>query len=228
MRLARLVHAAIDYRLRWGMRIASWIFVACAVVAALGVFLPAIEVGSHVISRRQTLSLRQAASDRQTVRKLLAAYRRTGATHASLVSKANSHATGALKDVLGDASDAMDTLSGISDDDARHAGTALLVVVWTFVGLCAAMALLIFLDVVAGRYQRWKIITALVIAIVVAAIAIAIRYALGEVAFEANDEIGREAIAVGSAATVIPVSAVGAVCAIVTLLVMHVRSARVR
>jgi hypothetical protein len=210
------------------VRIASWVFVACAVVAALGVFLPAIEVGSHVISRRQTLSLRQAAGDRQTVRKLLAAYRRTGGTHAELVSRANAHASGKLKDVLGDANDAMDTLGGISDDDAKAAGTALLVVVWTFVGLCIAMAVLVFLDVVAGRYQRWKIITALVVAVVVAAIAVAMRYALGEVAFEANDEIGRDAIGVGSAATVLPVAAIGAVCAIVTLLVMHIRAARVR
>lgn len=212
-----------------GVRVASWIFVACALTCAIGIFVPAIElrIGGHVLSKRTSLSLRQAAGDRDLVRKLLAASRGAQHTHAgNLVHKVAPHASGTLKDVLGDANDAMDTLSGISDDDAKTAGLVITIVVWAFFVACLAMALLVFLDVVGGEYHRWRLVTALAIATVVAAIGIAIRYACTEVAFEANDELGRDAVGLGAATLVIPITAIGAFCAAITLLVLHVRAAR--
>ena len=190
-------------------------FIVCAVVAALSVFMPVLDVpvAGHVMSKRETLSLHGAASNRRLIRKLLAAYRHNSAARigGAMVGKVSPHASGRAKDYLEDAGDAMDALSGISDEDAKQAGRALLALTWIVIGLCALMAALVFFDVVTGVFHRGRIIGALVVAILVAAIAIAIRIGCGMVAFEANDELGAAAVELGVATIAMPAAAIGAV-----------------
>jgi hypothetical protein len=213
-----------------GLRIASWIFIVCALVCAIGVFVPAFElpVGGHVVSKRENISLRKAVENRNLLRKLLAAYRGTGGKHGAgkLVATLAPHTGGRLKSALDDANDAMDTLSGISDDDAKTFGTILFVVVWSFVGLDLVMALLVFLDAVNGTYRRGRIIGALVISVVVTAVAVAILLGCKAAVFEANDEIGAEVLALGSAPYVILAAAIGALGSIVAMLGLDIRSRR--
>ncbi|HET9989910.1 MAG TPA: hypothetical protein VFQ65_15375 [Kofleriaceae bacterium] len=212
------------------MRVASWLFIVCAVVAALSVFMPVLDVpvAGHVISKRETLSLHGAASNRKLVRKLLAAYRRNSAARVggAVLGKVTPHAGGRAKDYLEDAGDAMDALSGISDEDAKQAGRALVALTWIVIGLCALMAALVFFDVVTGVYHRGRIIGALVVVVLVAAIAIAIRIGCGMVAFEANDELGAAAVELGVATIAMPVAATGALLSAVALLILDVRSRR--
>jgi len=209
------------------MRLASWIFVVAAAVTALGVFLPLLEVAGHVISKRETLSLHGAANNRAMVRKVLGAYRKyevMGMRPA--VNKITPHTGGRVKDYLEDADDAMDTLSGISDDDAKQAGRALLILTWFVIGLAAVMIALVFFDVVGGVYHRGRIIGALVLAVVLFAIALVVRIGCGMVVFEVNDEIGSEAVRLGIATMVMPIASITALACSIALLVLHVRSRR--
>lgn len=205
-------------------------FIVCAVMTALSVFMPVLDVpvAGVVISKRETLSLHGAASNRRLVRRLLAAYRHNSATRvgSAVLGKVTPHAGGRAKDYLEDAGDAMDTLSGISDDEAKQAGRALVALTWIVIGLCALMAALVFFDVVSGVYHRGRIIGALVIAVLIAAIAIAIRVGCGMVAFEANDELGAAAVELGVATIVMPAAAIGALLSSVTLLALMLRSPR--
>jgi hypothetical protein len=206
------------------------VFIVCAVVAALSVFMPVLDVpvAGHVMSKRETLSLHGAASNRRLIRKLLAAYRHNSAARigGAMVDRVTPHASGRAKDYLEDAGDAMDALSGISDEDAKQAGRALLVLTWIVIGLCALMAALIFFDVVTGIFHRGRIIGALVVAILVAAIAIAIRIGCGMVAFEANDELGAAVVERGVATIAMPAAAISAVLSAIALLVLDIRSRR--
>ena len=153
------------------MRLVSWIFVVAAAVTALGVFLPVLEVAGRVISKRETLSLHGAADNRAMVRKVLGAYRKHEAMR-HVVGKITPHTGGRVKDYLEDADDAMDTLSGISDDDAKQAGRALWILTWFVIGLAAVMIALVFFDVVSGVYHRGRIIGALVLAVVLCTVTI--------------------------------------------------------
>jgi hypothetical protein len=208
------------------VRIVSWILIVAAAVTALGVFMPVIEapLGGHVVSKRETLSLRGTARDRKRVRQLLAAYRGSHATKlgGALLGELVPHA-GRAKEYLGDANDAMDTLSGISDEDARNAGTALVALTWIVIGLCGLAIALVFFDTVNGHAQRGRVIGALVLTIIVAALAVAIRLGCGMVVFEANDEVGRSVTSLAYGATAMPVAASVAVASAIALLVMRAR-----
>src|SRR3954467_820291 len=143
------------------VRLASWIFIVCAVVTALSVFMPVLEVGgSALLSKRQTLSLHGAAENRKLVRRLLAASRHSHALRLGNVAldKVAPHAGGRTKGYLEDAGDAYETLSGLSDDDVKQAGRGLVALTWTIIGLCAAMSALVFFDVVGGVFHRGRII----------------------------------------------------------------------
>jgi len=212
------------------VRLASWIFIVCAVVTALSVFMPVLAVGgSTIVLKRQTLSLHGAAENRKLVRKLLAASRHSHALKLGSVAlgKATPHAGGRTKDYLEDASDAYDTVSGISDDDVKQAGRGLLALTWILIGLCAAMTALVFFDVVGGVFHRGRIIGALIISLIVAALCVAVRIGLGMVVFEANDELGAAAVSLGGGALVMPLAAISAVLFCVGLLVLEIRSRRV-
>lgn len=209
------------------VRLASWILIVAAAVTALGVFMPVIEapLGGHVMTRRETLSLRAAAQNRKLVRELLAAYRGSHATKigGAVLGQVVPHA-GRAKEYLGDANDAMETLSGISDAEVRQAGTALVALTWIMIGMCGLAIALVFFDTVNGRAHRGRAIGALALLVVVAALAVAIRIGCGLVVFEANDEVGRSVTCLAYGATVMPVAACVGVASAIALLVVGGRS----
>lgn len=211
------------------MRLVGWIFVVCAVATALGVFLPIVEmrVGHVVATKREKLSLFHASEERTMVRRLLAAYRHANRHHLEKsAGKVLSHLHGAAKDYAEDASDAMDTLSGISDEDARRAGIALVILCWTIVGLAAAMVLIVAAGVINDRYRRWQLVLASILAFLQAALCVGVRIGIDMAVFEANDELGANVVANGAAATLLPVAAAGTFLSAIALVVMHVRQRR--
>jgi hypothetical protein len=213
------------------MRIASWLLVACCALAGLGVFFPAIEarpeLTAHVtrVAHRTSLSLYQAASDRQLARRLLAAYRASRGQRVGmqLVSAMDMHARGRSKDALDDARDAMDTLGGISDDDAKTIGTAVAAAIWTFLIILGLIALLALAQSVSGRYSRGRIIVALVLAVIAGAMAVAMWLACKQVVFEVNDEVSYTVVELGRGAYLIPAGGAGALVAAIALLIAHIR-----
>jgi hypothetical protein len=205
------------------MRVASWVFVACAALGAAGMFLPALHVeGAGIAGRKAAPSLFRLSRDRDVARRLLAHYRshRTWSEHAA--DTVLHHAEKRAKRLhVDDARDAMSTLDDITDDDIDHGTLALAILVWVFVALEALAAALAFAGA-QGATTRRRAIAAVVVAAVVAAIAIAIRigvgYAVGEIDV---DEIG-----IGFAPIVTAAAAVTALAAAVITLVQHERGRR--
>ncbi len=209
------------------MRIASWALIVCAMVAALGLFMPCLEVRIHgaLLSKRTTLSLYSANNHEDLVRKLLRAYRTSSRRHlgATVIEAARSRVHGRLGDALGDARDAMDTLDDVTDDDVRHAGTALAATVWTFLGLASVVIALAFVETMRASYRKRRLVAALVATVFIAAIGVAIFLGCRELAWEANDELGADAVKLGIAAYVIPIASVSALASAVLLLVRRSR-----
>jgi hypothetical protein len=202
-------------------------------LAALGVFFPAIEarpaLAGHAgsrIAKHTTLSLYQAASDRELARRLLAAYR---ASHGQrlgtrVVAAMEPHAHGRIKDTLDDAHDAMDALAQISDDDAKTYGTALAVAIWLFISIQAAIALVVLVQAVGGIFRRGRIIGATVLALIGAAMAIAMWLGCKQVVFEINDELSYAITELGAGAWLIPIGAIGALGSGIALLAAQRRA----
>jgi hypothetical protein len=203
------------------VRVASWVFVLCAVVVALGIFLPALALrpGGAAISKRTELSLHTISRDRHTMRRLLAAYHASsrrelgGRVIRSVVPKI----TGKPRAALEDARDAMDTLDDLSDDDVRTAGTALTVTLWSLIGLEAILIALVFGELMRGTFRRWRLGLALLGAVLAAATAIALHLVCREAAWQANDEVGRTIVTLGPGAYLLPAGGVGALIAAVVL-----------
>jgi hypothetical protein len=217
------------------MRVASWVMVACCALAALGVFFPAIaarqalaDLAGKRVAKHTTLSLYQAASDRQLARRVLAAYR---ASHGQklgerVVGELEPHARGRIKDALDDAHDAMDTLGGISDDDAKTYGTALAVAIGLFVAIHVAIALVVLVQAVGGIYRRGRLIAALVLSIIGAGLGIALWFGCKQVVFEINDELSYALTELGSGAWLIAIGSIGAVVSGIALLRAERRDSR--
>jgi GNAT superfamily N-acetyltransferase len=220
------------------MRIASWLLVACCALAALGVFFPAIEaepaLTAHVtrIAHRTSLSLYQAASDRELARRLLAVYRasRGQRVGVQLVSAMELHADGRVhgraKDTLDDARDAMDALGGISDHDAKTIGIAVAIAIYAFLIILGALALLVLAQAVSGSYGRGKIIVTVILGLLVAAMAIAMGVACKQVVFEVNDEVSYNVVELGRGAWLIPIGGAGVLVTGIALLIAHIRASR--
>jgi hypothetical protein len=216
------------------MRIASWLLVACCTLAGLGVFFPAIEarpeLTAHVtrVVHRTSLSLYQAASDRELARRLLAVYRASRGQRVGmqLVSAMDMHAHGRTKDALDDARDAMDTLGGLSDHDAKTIGTAVTAAIWTFLILLGVIALVALAQSVSGRYARGRTIAALVLAVIAGAMAVAMYIACKQVVFEVNDEVSYRVVELGRGAFLIPAGGIGALIAAIAVLIAEIRASR--
>lgn len=184
------------------MRVASWVFVLCAVVIALGIFLPALALrpGGAVISKRAELSLHTISRDRHTMRRLLAAYHASskrelgGRVIRSVVPRITG---GKARAALEDARDAMDTLDDLSDDDVKTAGTALTITLWSLIGLEALLIALVFGELMRGTYRRGRHVLALIGAVLAAATAIALHLVCREAAWQANDEVGKTIVTLG-------------------------------
>lgn len=196
------------------VRVASWVFVLCAALGAVGVFLPSIELrlqGSSV-SKRTDRSLYQIASDRQLARRLLAMYRKSakrrvgGEIVRTVTPRIHGHARGALDD----ARDAMDTLDDVSDDDVRTAGIVLIAALATLLGLDVLMAGLVFGELMRGSFRRGRHVAALLASLLVTAIAIVLHLACREAVWQANDEVSRTVLSLGPGAYVVPAAAIAA------------------
>ena len=214
------------------MRVAGWAFVMCTVLGAIGAFLPSIELrlGGSAVSKRTQLSLHAASSDRELVRRLLVAYRGSAPRRvgAELVRTVSPRASGRTRAALDDARDAMDTLDEVGDDDVRTAGMVFAITLWTLLGLQAAMAGLVFTELMRDGYRQSCLVAALVLSVVVAATAIALHLGCREVVWQANDEVGRTAVALRVGAYVLPVAAIGSLIAAIVLVVQRGRAARAR
>jgi hypothetical protein len=210
------------------MRIASWLFVACATLAAIGLFFPAIDanVGRQLHVKQTTLSLYQAASDRELARELLAVYRANHGQRVGtkLVTSMEPYARGKIKDALEDAHDASESLGGISDHDAKTIGTAVAVAIWLFLALQILMAGLVFVQAVVGTYRRGRLIVALILSIISAAMAGAIYYGCTRVVFEVNDEISYPVVRLGPGVTMLAIAAAGALVCAIALLALRGRA----
>lgn len=211
------------------MRAPAWIFLICTVLTVIGVFLPSVEVPvtSTTIGKRTSLSLYQANTNRELVRKLVMNYHRSSSRPigAALIGVMSPRIGGKLKSYLGDARDAMDTLDGVTDDDAKTLGKVLAITVWTFLLLHAVMAALVFGEAmrVKDGFRTGRIIAALAVSVVVTAVAIAIHLVCKEAVFEANDEVGREALGLAVGAYMIPIASIAGSLAIIALLVQRLR-----
>jgi len=128
--------------------------------------------------------------------------------------------------MLGDARDAMDTLDDVSEDDVRTAGTWFAVALGVLLALDAAIALVVFTQLMSGAYRRSRMVAALVGSVLVAAIAIALHALCRVAVWEANEEIGRSALALAPGAYVIPLAAIAALVTAVVLVASSGRAPR--
>ena len=205
-----------------------WIFVACAVLAAVGAFVPSLELEVHgLTSRRASLSLYKAARDRELARALYGRYARSaGRVWGESATSALLPHLGRHKAHLDDAQDAMQTLDELDDADVRHAGQAIAAAVWTLLAACALMAALAFGELMRGEPRARRLYAAGALAVLVAALGIAAHVGCREAVFEANDELGGRALALGYGAYLIPAAACAALGAITGAVVLLRRSRR--
>jgi hypothetical protein len=203
------------------VRVASWVFVLCTALGAIAVFLPSIELRlrGSAISKRTQLSLYTAGGERALVRRLLAGYHGSSKRHvgAKIMRTVSPRVGGRVRAALDDAHDAMDTLDEVTDDDVRTAGTLVTVTLWTLLGLDALMIAQVFTELMRGAYRRSRLIAALVLSVAVTAIAIAVHIVCREVVWQANDEVGGNALALRLGAYVIPIAAVAGLLTAIVL-----------
>jgi hypothetical protein len=202
------------------MRVASWVFVACAVLGAAGMFVPAIEgagLGGH-----GGQSLYRLSRDRDAFRRVLAFNRAHEVVSKRVTDTALHHQNKRAKQLhFDDARDAIATLSGISDDDVTNGTRALLALVCVFAAL-EVLAIVLAAPGTQGPVSRRRAIGALVVAALIACIAIAIRIGCGY----ALEEIDVDQLELGPGPLVTLVGALGALGAAVAVVVMQVRSRR--
>jgi len=212
------------------MRLAAWAFVVCTALSALGVFLPSVELelAGKAVSKRTSLSLYRANTDRDVARKLIAGYERNTKKRfgAAILTAIMPHTSGHVNEALDDATSAMSTLDGISEDDVKTGGLVFAITLYVFLGLHALMAGLVFRQLMSEVWRRKQIIVALVVAVLVAAIAIGTCLVAREVVWQANDELGFHALGTGIGAYLTPCAALAGLAALGTVLVLHVRTAR--
>lgn len=210
------------------MRVVSWVFVLCTALGVVGVFLPSIEaqVGGRKVTSHTQVSLYKAGTQRELVRRLLAAYhassqRKTGA---EIVRTIAPKVQGRLRSALDDARDAMDTLDDTSDDDVRTVGTAVRITTWTLLGLDALLIVIVFTQLMRGVYWRGRLIAAFAISLLVTAISLGVHIVCREVVWQANDEVGRTVLGLAPGAYVLPIAAIGTLIAAIVLLIQRRRA----
>lgn len=214
------------------MRVASWVFVLAAVLGAVGVFLPGVELelAGKAVSRRTQLSLYTASRDRELVRKLVIAYHASSKRQlgGEVLRKVTPHVGGRVRHALDDARDAMDTLDDTSDDEVRTAGAVFTATLAALLALDGVMILLIFPQLMRGAYRRGVLVAALAASVLTAAIAVALHIACREAIWQANDEVGRTTLVLAAGAYVIPLAALLGLGAAIALLARRAAAARAR
>ena len=209
------------------MRVASWIFVVCAAIAAAGVFLPSVELhaGSHTAGKRGTLSLYHLNTNGDFIRRAFASYHASSRKKLgeAMIVEMMPSIGGKLHERLDDVHSAMTSADDVTDDDIRTATIGLAVAIWGVLALELAMAALVVHQLMRERFTGKRLVVAIAIAVVVAAVAIVAHVIVREAVFEANDDIGKDVIAVSYGSYMMLVAAIGAVVAGATCVVMHYR-----
>ncbi len=212
------------------MRLASWAFVACMLFGVIGVFLPSVqvEVSGTAVSHRATLSLYHAETNREVVRRWLQGYGRSQSKRigGALVAVLLPHTKGAVNVHLDDVHSAMTDLEGVSDDDVKTAGLVLTAVLWTIIALHGLAGGLVVRGLVQGA-RRASVIVALMLTLVIAAVGVGLHVGWSAAVFEVNDEIGHDVLGLASGAWVSPVAGLGALGAMIVVLIGHLRPRRV-
>jgi len=197
--------------------------VLCTALGAIGVFLPSVELraGGRAVSKRTDVSLYAASTQRDLVRRLLASYRGSAKRHTggALVRAVAPRVQGRAKSALEDARDAMDTLDHVDDDDVVTAAAALKIAVWTLLVLAALTIASVLRQLVRGAYSRGRLVTVLAASVLAAVIAIALHVVCRQVVWEANDEVGRNILALAPGAYLLPLAALAAVVAAAVMVV---------
>lgn len=203
------------------MRIAAWTFIVMTALAAVSMLLPSIElqIRGVAVSRATSLSLYQAATNQDLVGRFVVSYNESKVKRIgpALVKALTPRVGGKLRSVLGDAGDAMDTLSGVNKDDADKLGMALAATVFTFIGMQILAIGLLFGDAIEGAVRRRRASMAVVFALLSAAAAIGIHVVERQVVWEANDEIGIQLAGLGPGAYFLPIASVLALVAAIGL-----------
>jgi hypothetical protein len=203
------------------------VVVVCAVLAAVGVFLPNIQVelGGIALSRRTSMSLYQIDKSRVVVRHLIARYHRSGGKKLGAVVEHHvmPHLGGRVHEALDDATSAMDVLDDVSDDQARTGSQIFQVLVWVLLALEGLIAALVFVEIVNGTMRKSRVIGALVVSVLATPIAIGMSVMTYALVYEANDEIGVDMVGATVGAYVIPIAALVGLIASVVLLAKRPR-----
>ncbi len=212
------------------MRVASWLFVLCAVFGAIGLFIPSleVEVGGMAIKRTK-ISLYTMSTKHELVEKMFARYHRMpgrglgAALAGALIPKVGKR----IGSTLDDAKSAVETLNDISDSDVGLGGKALVALVWVMLALYILGALIVFGEASReGRARGKRLIAATALAVLAAVLAIGIHLVCREAAWEANDEIGANLLAVAPGQYLMLGATLAGLVAIVVVDVLHVRSRR--
>jgi hypothetical protein len=203
------------------VRVAAWVFVVATVVSAICLFVPSIQltVKGSTVGKKGQLSLYQAESNREVVRRLVVAYHKSSGRDmgVALVEAMTPKVGGKLRGYLSDARDAMDTLDDVTEDDARLVGWILFAVVWGGLALHLAQAALMFGDAVNGTFRRNRVIAGVVMSGFVALIAFALLAVSRNLVHQANDELGKSVVQLGPGAYLMPIASLAAVAAAVVV-----------
>jgi hypothetical protein len=206
------------------VRLIAWLLVACALLTAIGVFVPCLEVHAGGITvRRASISLYRASADRELARALLARYEHTGQRRSAeqIANLLLEHpATRAQKLHVDDARDAMTTLGSLDDRQVVIGERALVGVVWGMIAL-AVLAILVAARIAVGALapRARALVAAVAIALMLAALAVAVHVGCRLAVGEANDEVGADVLALASGAWMMPLAALGALACAIGLVV---------
>ena len=191
------------------MRIAAGLFIGCALIVLISVFLPALRpraVHGFTI-RRASVSLYKASTDRELARALFGKYTRSSSRRiGESVTNALVPRLGKNKAHLDDAQDAMQTLDQFDDDDVRHAGWALTAAVWFLILASLAMVVAFAAELSRKAFRPRRALVVAIGALVVAILAVGAHLGCREAVWQANDEIGYETLELGLGAYLLAIS----------------------
>jgi len=210
------------------VRIAAWLSIVFAVLSAIAVFLPGIElqVGGVTLGKRAKVSLYTAARDRDVVKTLIESYHALGGKQMGekaadfVIAHAHKHATKAHVD---DARDAMSSLDEVQSKDVQLAGRALVAITLGYFVIVIALVLVMFGATDEDKFTRRRAIGGLVAAVVLAAVALAVHVGWGMGVAEINDDLGGDSFVLGIGAYLMPAGAVAALGCAIAVLVLHAK-----
>ncbi|MEZ4402952.1 MAG: hypothetical protein R3B06_23220 [Kofleriaceae bacterium] len=207
------------------MRITLLIALAGVALCLSGVFAPAgqLDPGGPLSRLTRTRSLYQLGKSTDAARQFLASYHASAAKRVGerVLDKVAPKLPGRVAGHAADVQDALSTLDQLHDDDVKTVGTIVAVTMWSLVGACVILLVLVYgLGVTSTRA---RVAGAVIVAVVVAAIAVGVYLVLARVAVEANAELGRPMISLRGGAYLMPIGALVALVGTVASAVAYAR-----